>query len=426
MDFDFAKTPEMVVVRQKLHRAAIADICRTVAQAMEAPAGFWKLARPGQTVAVAAGSRGIDRIDQVVCTAVEFFRKNGLRPFIVPAMGSHGGATPQGQEKILEKLGISEKAAGVPIRSEMETQVVGELPSGVKIHVAKAAWEADWIFPVNRVKPHTKFKLPVESGLCKILTVGLGKARGAAEFHVKAVGRGFGIIEEAAAEILKTGKVIGGLALVEDGAAKLCRVELLAPETMIEREKELLGHSYCLMARVPFDNIDILIVDRMGKDISGIGMDSNVTGRHRDIAGDFFTAPHVKRLFARDLSPGSDGNANGVGLADVVSSRLVRAMDFEKTKVNAVTAISPEKAAVPIHFETDLECLRVCALTAGVENPQSARIVRIRDTKNLEFIYASKAFADEIDARPELELAGDWGPFSFDGKQNLSDFPPCP
>jgi hypothetical protein len=417
---DFSKSPEMAVVKQKLYRSQIPDVSGAVSRAL---AGLLRSdeIKEGQTVAIAVGSRGIDRIDRVVSECVKRFGEKGLKPFIVPAMGSHGGATAEGQKKILKKLGISESAIGAEIRADMTTNIIGQTPSDVKIHFSAAASEADWIFPVNRVKPHTKFKAPIESGLCKILTVGLGKSAGAAEFHRRAVRSGFGIIEEAAGIVLKVRKVLAGMALLEDGFGKLGEIEVLSPETLIQREKRLLEKAYAHMARIQLDHIDVLIVDKMGKDISGIGMDSNVTGRHRDITGDFHTAPHVKRLFARELSSGSDGNANGIGLADVAKTELVRSIDWEKTKVNAVVAISPEKAAIPIHFDTDLECLRVCASTAGIDDPESARIVRIPDTGRLEYILVSKAFEKEIESNPNLELVGSWKPIEFDSDGNFCE-----
>ncbi len=415
---DFSVSPKMAVVKQNLYRSEISDVSRAVSRAM---AGLLRSDRvkAGETAAIAVGSRGIDKIGMVVSECVKQFTEKGVKSLIVPAMGSHGGATAEGQKEILRKLGLSEAATGADIRADMTTRIIGLTPSGVKIHFSATASVADWIFPVNRVKPHTKFKLPIESGLCKILTIGLGKAAGAAEFHRQAVRSGFGIIEEAAGIVLKKQKVLGGMALLEDGVGKLSEVEVLLPDALIEREKQLLEKACANMARIRLDYIDILIVDRMGKDISGIGMDSNVTGRHRDITGDFYTAPHVKRIFVRELSSGSDGNANGIGLADVTKTKLVRSIDWEKTKINSVAAISPEKAAVPIHFDTDLECLRVCASTAGIEAPESARIVRIPDTAHLEYISVSQAFEKEIECNPNLEVVGSWFPMEFDSDGNF-------
>jgi hypothetical protein len=276
---------------------------------------------------------------------------------------------------------------------------------------------------INRVKPHTKFQADVESGLCKILTIGLGKAEGAREFHRQAVRHGFGIIEAAARLVLDRCPILFGLALLEDGFGDLARAQAVLPSDIPNAEKKLLKNAAAMMGRIPFDGIDILVVDKFGKDISGIGMDSNVTGRHRDLVGDFCTARHAKRIFVRELSSGSDGNGNGIGLADVTTRRLVEALDMQKTYKNAVTAISPEKAAIPLTVETDREAIAICAATAGLAQPADARLVRILDTKHLAVMQVSRALAAEVQANPDLCEASRWSPMAFDGDGNLLPFP---
>ncbi len=419
--YDFTKSPRTALISQALYQNEIQNIPATVSSSL---ADFvFDPFLSGQKAAIAVGSRGIDRIAEVVKTLVNFLKEKKFRPVIVPAMGSHGGATENGQKAVLSRLGITESSVGAPVDGDMEVTVAGELKSGVKIYMGKKAFESDWIIPVNRIKPHTKFNGSVESGLCKMLTIGLGKAEGACEFHRQAVYNGFGIIEESASAILRLNKVLFGLALVEDGRGKLSRIEALAHFFLIDREKDLLKEAYANMARIPLDNVDILIIDRFGKDISGIGMDSNVTGRHRDIVGNFFTAPHVKRIFVKDLSSHSDGNANGIGLADVTTSRLVKRMDMEKTRINAIAAISPEKAAIPIHFDSDLECLQACAATAGIKVLESARVIRIIDTKNLEYFQASQAFEKEILSDKTLKITSGWAPFAFNTDGNMKKMP---
>lgn len=411
----------MASVRQRLHCAGIGDVPGAVHAALRV-LDLNERYRPGQTVAVAVGSRGISAIGSIVKHCIDFLRQIQLRPFIVPAMGSHGGATARGQRAVLEKLGIHESELGVSIVADMDVTIVGHLSNGAPIYFSSAAFHADHIVAINRVKPHTKFRADIESGLCKMLTIGLGKAEGAAEFHRQAVRRTFAIIEEAARLVLQRCPVLFGLALLEDGFGHLSRIEAMAPETLVAEEKELLKVAASIMGRIPFDDIDILVVDRFGKDISGIGMDSNVTGRHRDIVGDFNTAPHVKRIFVRDLSGGSDGNGSGIGLADVTTRRLVEALDLQKTYMNAVTAISPEKAAIPLYVDTDREAIAICASTAGIDNPARARLVRILDTKSLEILQVSKALAAEVDGNEELKLLTSWRPMTFDRDGNLLPF----
>lgn len=413
--------PEMASVRQRLHRAGIGDVPGAVDSALRA-LDLTGRYRPGQTVAVAVGSRGISAIDSVVRQCIDFLRQKQLRPFIVPAMGSHGGATARGQRAILEKLGIRERELGVPITADMDAAIIDHLPNGTPIYFSTAAHDADHIVVINRVKPHTKFRADIESGLCKMLTIGLGKAEGAAEFHRHAVRHSFTIIEEAARLVLRRCPVLYGLALLEDGFGHLSQIEAVGPETLVVEEKKLLKAAASMMGRIPFEDIDILVVDRFGKDISGIGMDSNVTGRHRDIVGDFNMAPHVKRIFVRGLSDGSDGNGSGIGLADVTTRRLVEALDLQKTYMNAVTAISPEKAAIPLYVDTDREAISICASTAGINDPATARLVRILDTKNLEILQVSKALAAEVEGNADLKLLTSWRPMVFGPEGNLLPF----
>ena len=413
------KYPETALIKQKLYSSKIKDIPAAVSSTISVLPSL--MINPGETVAVAVGSRGISRIDTVVYNCVKLLKDKGLKPFIVPAMGSHGSATADGQKDILAKLGITESSMGVPVISDMEVEYIDRLPAGVKIFFSKKALNADHIVVINRIKPHTKFSTDIASGLCKMLTIGLGKAAGAAEFHNGAVQHTFKIIEDAAKVVIKQTNILFGLALLEDGYGNPARVEAILPRSLIERETILLKDAAEMMGRIPFDFLDILIIDFIGKEISGIGMDSNITGRHRDITGDFFTAPHPKRIFVRDLSPDSDGNGNGIGLADFTTKRLVDALDIKKTYVNALAAISPEKAAIPIHFDTDRESLDVCAKTLGFESTAKARVVRIKDTATLDLLQISKALEPEVLSNPDLEQITPWEPFRFDENGNLRE-----
>ena len=413
--------PEMAMVQQKLARAAIDDIPSAVQSTLSA-ANMTGLFNPGDTVAIAIGSRGISGIETVTDQCLKFFRSHQLLPFIVPAMGSHGGATASGQKRVLEKLGLNKASLNVDIKADMSVDRLGQLSNGTKIFFSRTALSADHIVLINRVKPHTKFQADIESGLCKMLTIGLGKADGAAEYHRQAIHNTFSIIEDAARFVLQQCPVICGIALVEDGYGELAHVEALSPESMVAEEKALLKEATSMMARIPFNDIDILVIDQFGKDFSGIGMDSNITGRHRDIVGDFSMPPYVKRIFVRDLSPGSDGNANGIGLADVTTRRLVDALDLKKTYMNAVTAISPEKAAIPIYVDTDLEAIDICARTIGMVDPSSARLVRISDTKYLEKIQVSKSLKAEVERNPNLTRLNPWQPMAFGKDGNLMPF----
>jgi hypothetical protein len=416
----------MAWVRQRLVSAPLFHVRESVLQELGALAvsqDFSRKIRPGQTLAIAAGSRNIHRLGETVAACAEFARGLGLSPFLVPAMGSHGGATPEGQTAVLEKLGVLAAVPDIPVRAGMETREIGRLKDGTPVLFSSEALSADHIAVVARVKRHTKFRAPVESGLCKMCAVGLGKASGARLFHQAAVRLGFGIVEEAALLAVAASPFLFGLALVEDGLGQLSSVRAAAPGGFVRTDKELLALSSAMAARIPFDNLDILVVDEIGKDISGIGMDSNVTGRHRDIAGDFSGPPRPGRIFVRALSPGSQGNANGIGLADVCATRAVAAMDREKTYINSLTAISPEKAAIPMHFDTDRECVAACLATSGVARREEARVVRIRNTASLSLMGVSQALDAEARAQESLFFLTGYAPMEFDEKGGLVAFP---
>jgi len=413
--------PDMAFVRQKLFSSSIKDVSGAIKSAFE-PLSALRPVRSGEIVAVAVGSRNIDHLDAIVLNTLYFLSQKGYKPLIIPAMGSHGGASPEGQKQILERFHITDNAMKVPILADMAAESVGKLPFGLNLYVSKNALSADHIVLINRVKPHTKFKADIGSGLCKMLTIGLGKEKGASEFHQFAVDHTFSIIEDAAIFLLNKLNVLFGVALLEDGYGKLAHIETLFPNNLVQREKELLKDATRMMGSIPFDPVDILIVDYIGKDISGIGMDSNVTGRHRDIVGDIFAAPHIKRIFVRDLSPASEGNANGIGLADFTTSRLVNKIDIYKTFINAITAISPEKAAIPIHFDTDRKCLESCIKTTGVTAPKSLRVVRIKNTASLEYLQISRSFEKDMEANTTLKQLTPWKPIRFDQSDDLFEF----
>jgi len=415
------KFPNMATVRQTLFRSSIIDIRNEIKTSLKR----LKPKRPfkhGETVAVAVGSRGIHHLNTIVQETIQFLIQIGLKPFIIPSMGSHGGGTPEGQKKILQKFGISKSKMSVPVISDMDVAHIGKTPEGTDIYFSKTALSADHIVVINRIKPHTKFKSDIESGLCKILAVGLGKKSGAVEIHRNAIQYSFGIIESAADVILKNCNVLFGLAIVEDGYGQPAQIEAISHESIISREKQLLKKAYKQLARIPLSHIDVLIIDQIGKNISGIGMDSNITGRHRDITGDFNVSPFVKRIFVRDLSPDSDGNGNGIGLADVTTKRLVDALDLQKTYLNAIAAISPEKAAIPLYFESDLPAVEACLFTCGIKSNQQARIIRIKNTADLEYFQVSEALKNDVIRNRSLSFVTPWAEMYFDRKGNLPDF----
>ena len=375
---------------------------------------------PGARVCLAVGSRGIDRIADVVAAAVERIRQAGATVFIVPAMGSHGGATAAGQLEVLASYGITGEAAGCEIRSSMETVALGEVRPGVPVFFDRHAFEeADLVVPINRVKPHTDFSGEIESGLLKMIAIGLGKQKGADTFHRQGFGSFHELIPAVAAYTLAHAPIPFGLALVENGHARLRHVEAVPAGRIAERERELLIMARAAMARLPLAALDVLVLDYIGKDISGLGMDSNVVGRY--YTGPTGAGPAIQRIVVRDLTDETEGNAVGIGMADVVLRWAVDRMDAAKTYMNCVTAKTPEGARVALTVDTDREALDVALACCIQVEPAQARIVRIRDTKHLEWLYASAPLVPELLASGVCEVVGEPGPIAFDRLGRFTD-----
>ena len=415
------KLPEMVLIEQDFDPQRIDDVeAAAVQQISEMDLGG--RVKDGDSVAVTAGSRGIANIDIITRTVIHELKKLGARPFVFPAMGSHGGATAEGQVKVLANLGITEDFIGCPIKSDMEPDYLGMAAADYPIYVDRNAMAADHIVVVNRIKAHTKFKGPVESGLMKMMAIGMGKQKGASYYHKAAVRLTFQkIVESVGVEVMKRCPILFGLALVENAFHETCAIQAFKPENLLEGEMVLLKIAKQRMAQLPFDEIDVLIVDQIGKDISGTGMDTNVTGRNYDLLGDFTTRPRVKRVFVRDLTEKSEGNAIGIGLADFTTTRLVDKIDRQKTWMNAITGISPEKGAVPIHFDTDEEVLAACFETIGDTPSTHARVVHIRNTMDVGRISVSRGYAEEIASNSELMMLTDWKEMEIDSTGNIKN-----
>lgn len=414
MDF-----PDMIRLRQTFDRTRVTDIAGAV-QAELKKLALEKRVRKGQRIALTGGSRGITNIALIFKSVADYVKSLGARPFIFPAMGSHGGATAEGQTAMLAHYQVTEAFTGAPVLSSMDAVEISKTRDGVPVFIDKNAFEADGIIVINRIKPHTKFKAPVESGLMKMMAIGMGKQKGAEYYHKAAIQYTFPkIIIDAGREVLRKAPILCGLGLVENGYDQTAVVAALLPEELEEREKELLVMAKAMMPRLPFNEIDLLIIDEMGKEISGTGIDPNVTGRNRDILGVFPHPVNVKRLFVGDLTPYSNGNANGIGFADVTTQRLVDKIDRASTYMNCITAISLEKAAIPMHFETDRECIEVALGSIGLIPPKRSRIVRIKNTLHLDEVEISDIYMDEIHRRPDLEILEGPHALSFDVRGNL-------
>lgn len=358
---------------------------------------------PAGSVAVGVGSRGVARIDEVTAALVEALKEAGAEPFVVPAMGSHGASSAEGQAEVLRHLGVSEETVGCPVRATMETVLVGETPDGVPVHVDKNAYEADAIVVVNRVKPHTAFRGTVESGPTKMLAIGLGKQKGAHAIHFAGWGEIHRTIPQAARVMVETGRFAFGLAVVENADEEPCRVAAIPAGRFEEAEAPLLEEAKRNLLRLPFGELDVLVVDEIGKNISGDGADPNVTGRFATpYGGD--DVPHVERMVFLGLTHQTGGNATGLGAADVVTERLAGNVDRSSTYMNALTSTTPAAAKTPMVMPDDRMAIAAAiTMCAGID-PKRVRLARIKNTLDLRRLWVSEALLDEVEKDEDLRV----------------------
>jgi hypothetical protein len=401
----------MVRVRQTFARQRVPDIPRRVAETLAA-AGL--PVKRGDTVAVGAGSRGIANIDVIVGATVRYLQDLGARPFVFPAMGSHGGGTADGQLDVLAHYGITEATMGCPVRATMDVVQVGEA-LGLPVWLDRLASEADWIGVVNRVKPHTDFKGSIESGLFKMMTIGLGKWKGAIQYHRANVNHGYEtVITSVGREMLAKARIGFGLGIVENGYDETGHIEAFNAASLEEGERRLLKDAREWMARLPFKQMDILIVEQIGKNISGSGMDTNVIGRPTNPHEPFPADPKILWIVALDITDESYGNATGIGNADFTTRRLVEKIDMKPTLINCITACSPGMAKIPATYETDREAIETALSCIGLTAPENARVVRIKNTLMIGEIEVSEAYLPEVAKRGDLTTLGDPRLFDFD------------
>lgn len=411
--------PSMATIRQRFDSNPISDISGTIAEEFRRNQVSARI-RPGQQVAITAGSRGINNISEITGAIVKQLKDLGATPFIVPAMGSHGGATAQGQSDLLAHLGISESTLGVPVKSSMDVVSVGTTDDGVPVFIDKNAHGADHIIVVNRIKQHTDFVGIHESGLLKMLAIGLGKQKAADLYHCLFLEHGhFKVLTSAAKLIIEKYPVTFGIGIVEDQCEATAIIEMFPRERIVEQEKKLLIKAKALLPTLPFDSLDLLIVDEMGKTFSGTGMDQNVIGRSVASYHVVPDHPKISRIFVRNLAEDSGGNATGLGNADFTTSRLVSGINRHYSYMNSFTASSPELIRIPPYFDTDRECLEACISTLPFQARKEPRIVHIRNTLDLETIAVSENMLSEVKERGDLDQLSDPVPFSFDETGNI-------
>ncbi|MEJ2024901.1 MAG: lactate racemase domain-containing protein [Deltaproteobacteria bacterium] len=416
--------PNMIRVRQRFESAPIADIPEEINRQFKKLEPFTEL-RKDQSVAVACSSRGIANYGNIVKTVVEQLKRSGLRPFVIPAMGSHGSATAAGQKKVLEHLGITEALVGAPVHSSLDVVQIGKTKEDVPVYLDKLAAQADHIVLINRIKKHTDFEhKEFESGLLKMMAIGLGKQKGAATYHQAMLTHGYPkVIFSVAEKVLEGQNILFGVGVVEDGYAQTAQIGIARAAHLVEMEKDLFKVAKRLSPRLPFEDADILIIDEIGKEISGSGFDTKVVGR---IGLPLLTkdpeTPRIKRIVTCDLTDASDGNAVGVGVADFITQRLLKKIDVQALAINTITGVCPEMGKIPVALENDREALEVAIKCVGLIPVDKLRIMRIKNTARLSEIDISEGYKEDLSQRTDLEIARKEGPMIFDSAGNFPPF----
>ena len=413
--------PLMARVRQHFDRPVVEDVhAETMHQLSRLD--LQQRIQPGARIAITVGSRGVANIAKITRAVVQHLRSLGADPFIVPAMGSHGGATAEGQRALIADYGVTEEFVGAEIRSSMETVIVAETTQGIPVHFDRNAFEADGVIVMGRVKPHTMFVGDIESGLHKMMLIGLGKTNGAKVYHKAIKNYSFEtIIRAVAKEVLERCKVIAGVAIVENAYDETALIEAVAPEDFYEREKALLKQSIAWLPRLPFRDVDLMIIDQIGKNISGTGMDTNVVGRKfNDHVSTERDNADCKRIFVRSLTPETHGNACGIGLAEFTTKRLVDKIDFEYTRVNCIISGHATAGMIPLTYETDKAAIEDALMTIGMTEPEDARVMQIKDTLHVDELLISEPYLRDL-KDPPFEILSPPVPMQFDGNGHLAD-----
>ncbi len=406
--------PRLIQIRQHFPDRSLPNVYQAVREEMDAAEWVARVAA-GSRIAVGVGSRGIANIDTIAKGVVDSWLDRGVRPFVIPVMGSHGGGTAEGQLQVLAHYGITEESMGVPVVSSLDVVQIGESPLGIAVSMDKEAWDADGVMLCSRVKWHTGFEGRIESGVHKMMAIGLGKWEGAKRYHMWAVRLGLEqVIREVGRVMLNTGRMLGGLAILEDANHQTAELHALGATDMVSREEELLERVKGWKADIPAEAVDLLIVDEIGKNISGSGMDTKVINRSALGRNCWPGLPRIKRIYARSLTPHGGGNAIGIGLCDVIHDRLFEAVDFGKTWINAFTASSTIGSMCPPHFPTDRECIERILATCGCADLADCSVVWVRNTMELGSMRVSEGIYEALRGNPLIEAIGTSAPIDFD------------
>lgn len=419
---DLTQIPKFFRVRQTFERPRLSNIGEQVRNEL---AAVCQQDLSGQSVAVTAGSRGIANIAEIIGACVQFLHEAGAKPFIVPAMGSHGGATAEGQVDVLASFGITPEVMGCPIKSSMEVQHVCEAPQGFPVYFDQHAFAADQVLVVNRIKPHTRFAGAIESGLMKMMLIGLGKQKGAEVYHRVIHNHTFDeIVRSVAREVIQRCKILGGLAIMENAYEETADIRAVAATDIESSEPAFLSQVKDWMPGLPFEHSELLIVDQIGKNISGTGMDTNVIGRKRnDHAAIEGELPDLHHIYVRSLTEETQGNASGIGLAELCHSKVLEQMDAAYTRMNCITAGHVTGAMIPIDFQSDYLALSAAAKLAGYVEPNEVTAMWIQDTLHLAEVECSEAFYPEAleraEKRDDFEVLSEPKPLAFDSNGDL-------
>ena len=404
--------PNMIKIRQKFSLPKINNVYDEILKDFNDKKTNSRI-KPGMTVAIGCGSRGIANISEATKAVVDFLLKCGAKPFIFPAMGSHGGATADGQVKVLADYGITEDSMGCPIKSSMEVVELSKLDTGMPIYIDKHASEADGIVVISRIKPHTNFRAPIESGIVKMLTIGMGKIAGATELHSYGMDTFIDLLPKACTEIISKKNILFGVGLVENAADETAIAEIVHAENIFSREIELQKIAKNYMPRLLFDEIDVLVIDQIGKNISGAGMDPNITGRNSG-GVKWDVKPDVKKIVVLGLTPETHGNATGIGMADVITYEVYKDLDISKTYANVITSTYLDGAAIPVIMNTSEEAIKLAAKTVNRVKVKDLKIVRIKNTLELIHIEISENMIDIVSSSNNIfEVIGKPYPWKF-------------
>ncbi len=410
--------PRFALISQELPAQTVTDIPAEIHRELQR-IGLQDRIKPGARIGITVGSRGVYQIALILRTVVDEVKNLGGQSFLIPAMGSHGGATAEGQIEVLKNLGVTEESVGAPILSSMEVVRIGSTDSGVPVHLDKYASEADGIIVIGRVKPHTDFHGPIESGLQKMLVIGLGKHKQALTNH------GYGIkglrdyIPQAAKVTLKQASILFGLAILENGYDRTAKIEAVPSEEIITREPELLNEARGLMAKLPVEELDLLVVGEIGKNFSGTGMDTNIIGRVAIYGEPEFGSPRIQYIVALNLSAQTHGNALGIGLADFTTERVMKGIDYEATRQNVITSSFIERGKIPLAFPGDRSAIQAAQRCLWLQDPEKARIMYIPNTLEISKIAVSESLLPAVSQRPNVKLLTQPQELKFDKDGNL-------